>query len=65
MCAMDVYLAVRHAVVHEGLSAREAARRFNKGPRTIKKMLTFSAPPSYRREKPAVRRVLGGICWHC
>lgn len=59
MYAMDVYLAVRHAVAHEGLSAREAARRFNKDPRTIKKMLTFSAPPGYRREKPVVRPILG------
>lgn len=45
MYGMDIYLAVRQAVTHEGLSHREAARRFNKDPRTIKKMMSFSVPP--------------------
>ena len=56
MYGMDIYLAVRQAVTHEGLSHREAARRFNKAPRTIKKMMSFSVPPGYRRDKPVVRR---------
>ena len=33
------------AVAHEGLNHREAARRFNNDPRTIKKMMSFSVPP--------------------
>ena len=49
------YEAVRRAVFVEGLSQREAARRFGKDPRTIKKMCAFSAPPGYRRSRPAVR----------
>ena len=61
MYGMDIYLAVRQAVTHEGLSHREAARRFNKDPRTIKKMMSFSVPPGYRRDRPVVRRVLKGF----
>ena len=49
------YEAVRRAVFVEGLSRREAAKRFGKDPRTIKKMCAFSAPPGYRRAKPPVR----------
>lgn len=49
------YEAVRRAVFVEGLSRREAAKRFGKDPRTIRKMCEFSAPPGYRRAKPAVR----------
>jgi transposase len=49
------YDAVRRAVFVEGLSRREAAKRFGKDPRTIRKMCDFSAPPGYRRAKPPVR----------
>ena len=49
------YEAVRRAVFVEGLSRREAARRFGKDPRTIRKMCEYSAPPGYRRSRPAVR----------
>ncbi|MFZ4072352.1 MAG: IS21 family transposase [Caulobacterales bacterium] len=49
------YEVVRRAVFVEGLSHREAAERFDKDPRTIKKMCTYSAPPGYRRAKPPAR----------
>jgi len=49
------YEVVRRAVFVEGLSRRQAAERFGKDPRTIKKMCEFSAPPGYRRAKPAAR----------
>ena len=49
------YAVVRQAVFVEGLSRRQAAERFGKDPRTIKKMCEFSAPPGYRRAKPAAR----------
>ena len=49
------YEAVRRAVFVEGLSRSEAAKRFGKDPRTIKKMCTFSAPPGYRRSRPPAR----------
>jgi len=55
MKGVELYARVRHAVRIEGLSRREAARRFDLDPRTVKKMLTFSVPPGYRRSKPPVR----------
>ena len=44
---------VRYAVQIEGLSQREAARRFGIDPRTVAKMLAFSVPPGYRRSEAA------------
>ena len=52
---MELYAQVRLAVVDEGLSHGEAARRFGIDRRTVKKMLSYSAPPGYRRTMP-VRR---------
>ena len=52
---MELYARVRRAVSVEGLSRREAARRFGIDPRTVAKMLAFSVPPGYRRSKPPVR----------
>ena len=46
---------VRHAVMIEGLSQREAARCFGIDPRTVRKMLSYSAPPGYVRTRPPVR----------
>jgi hypothetical protein len=46
---------VRRAVFVEGLSRREAARRFGIDPRTVAKMLAFSVPPGYRRSRPPAR----------
>jgi len=47
MKGVELYGWVRHAVQIEGLSRREAARRFGIDPRTVAKML-FSVPPGYR-----------------
>lgn len=55
MKQVELYGQVRRAVFVEGLSRREAARRFGIDPRTVAKMLTFSVPPGYRRSKPPVR----------
>ena len=52
MYGVELYAAVRLAVVDEGLSHHEAGRRFVIDRRTVKKMLTYSAPPGYRRTKP-------------
>ena len=49
------YEAVRRAVFVEGLSRSQAAKRFGKDPRTIKKMCAFSAPPGYRRSRSKAR----------
>ena len=42
---VDLYGRVRHAVLIDGMSSREAARVFGVDPRTIAKMLAFSFPP--------------------
>ena len=47
MYGVELYAAVRLAVVEEGLSHREAGRRFGIDRRTVKKMPrpTASSPP--------------------
>ena len=55
MKGVELYGQVRHAVRIEGLSRREAARRFGIDPRTVAKMLVFSVPPGYRRSRPPAR----------
>jgi transposase len=49
MFSVELYGRVRHACHVEGLSQREAARRFGIHRGTVRKMLTFSVPPGYRR----------------
>src|SRR5919202_465719 len=55
MKQVELYARVRRAVQVEGMSRREAARRFGIDPKTVAKMLRFSVPPGYRRSKPAAR----------
>jgi len=55
MKGVELYAQVRRAVYVEGISQREAARRYGIDPRTVAKMLAFSVPPGYRRSKPPVR----------
>jgi hypothetical protein len=55
MFSVDLYGRVRHACRIEGLSQREAARRFGLHRNTVRKMLAFSVPPGYRRAKPPAR----------
>ena len=61
MYGVELYAAVRLAVVEEGLSHHEAGRRFGIDRRTVKKMLSYSAPPGYRRRKPVRRPKLDGF----
>ena len=61
MYGVELYAAVRLAVVDEGLSHHEAGRRFGIDRRTVKKMLSYSAPPGYRRTKPVRRPKLVGF----
>ena len=58
---MELYAAVRLAVVDEGLSHREAARRFGIDPRTVKKMPSYAVPPDYWRTRPVRRPKLEGF----
>ena len=49
MYSVDIYNRVRRACLKDGMSAREAARYFNKDRKTIAKMLEHALPPGYRR----------------
>ena len=55
MKSVELYGRVRFAVQREGLSHREAGRRFGIDPRTVAKRMRFSVPPGYRRSQPAKR----------
>ncbi len=61
MYGVELYAAVRLAVVDEGLSHREAARRFGIDPRTVKKMPSYAVPPGYWRTRPVRRPKLEGF----
>ena len=56
---MELYKKVRLACA-EGMSARAAAKHFNVSRGTVEKMLAFSVPPGYRRDKPVVLMCYGG-----
>ena len=55
MKGVELYAQVRYAVPIEGVSRREAARRYGIDPRTVAKMLAFSVPPGYRRSRRPAR----------
>ena len=55
MKRVELYARVRHAVMIDGLSQREAAWRFGIDPRTVRKMLSYSVPPGYVRTRLPVR----------
>ena len=55
MKGVELYGRVRYAVQIEGLSYRAAARRFRIEPRTVAKMMRFTAPPGYVRTKPPAK----------
>ncbi len=52
MKGVELYGRIRNAVQVEGLSHRAAARPFGIDPRTVAKMMKFTAPPGYVRTKP-------------
>jgi len=56
---VELYAKIRRAVMVDGLSRREAARRFGVHRNTIAKMLQFSIPPGYRRRERPVSKKLG------
>jgi len=59
MYDVDVYARVRRAVLVDGKSRRAVAREFGLARKTIGKMLAYSLPPGYRRQKPILRPKLG------
>ncbi len=60
MYSVDIYNKVRLACHHNGLSQREAARQFGVARPSIKKMLSHSEPPGYRRTATILRPKLDG-----
>ena len=58
---VELYGRVRHAVLVDGMSRREAARIFGINRRTVEKMLRFSIPPGYRRDEEIRRPKLDGF----
>ena len=55
MYKVEMYLRVRRACFVEGMSAREAARVYGLHRDTVRKMLKYSVPPGYRRDRPPNR----------
>src|SRR5216683_1421333 len=51
MKGVELYAQVRFAVQIEGVSRREAARRFGIDPRTVAKMLAFPVPRWHRKRQ--------------
>ena len=64
MFTVELYARIRRAVMVDGLSRREAAKRFGVHRNTITKMLQFSVPPGYRRrERPASKKLGPCMAW--
>lgn len=59
MYSVELYAAVRRAVLVEGVSERQAARRFGISRKSVRKMLRFAVPPGYARSQPIHRPKLG------
>src|ERR1700730_4063120 len=59
MFTVELYAGVRRAVMVDGLSRREAAKRFGVHRNTITKMLQFSVTPSDRRRERRTSKKLG------
>ena len=58
---MELYLKVRRAHFHDGLSERAVARDFGISRDSVAKMLTYSEPPGYRRKAAIKRPKLDGF----
>ncbi len=61
MFAVEVYAAVRHFVLIQRNSQRDAARVFGLSRETVSKMCRFSLPPSYTGVKPVGKPKLGAL----
>ena len=59
MYRVDLYARVRQACRVKGMSTREASRVFGVDRKTVRKMLSFSVPPGYRRSAAPRRPKLG------
>ena len=59
MYQVEIYGRIRRAVLVEGRSQRSVAREFGVARTTVRKMLSYSIPPGYRRKEPPKRPKLG------
>ena len=59
MFKVELYGRVRRAVLVDGMSQRSVAREFGISRKSVRKMVSFSVPPGYRRELPIRRPKLG------
>jgi transposase len=59
MKTVELYARVRRAVLVDGMSRRAAAREFGLARKTVRKMLEYSLPPGYQRQRPVRRPKLG------
>jgi transposase len=55
MFKVELYGRVRRAVLVDGLSQRAVAREFGISRKSVRKMVAFSVPPGYQRQRPAKR----------
>ena len=67
MYSVDLYARVRRACLIDKMTNREAARVFGIDRKTVAKILSFSVPPGYRRQRPPRRPKLAstvpGAAW--
>lgn len=61
MYHVDIYSKIRRLVMVDGVSQREAARRFGIDRKSVAKMLAYSVPPGYRRKGKPVAHKLGAF----
>jgi transcriptional regulator with XRE-family HTH domain len=62
MKSVELYAQVRRAVYVEGISQREAARRFGIDPRTVAKIPAFSVPPGVSAQQSTATAEVGSFC---
>lgn len=60
MLTVKDYEIIRKAVLVDGISQREAARKFGHSRETVKKALSHAEPTGYCRQTPVTRPVLDG-----
>ena len=61
MFKVELYGRVRRAVLVDGQSQRSVAREFGISRKSVRKMVSFSVPPGYRREQSPARPKLDGF----
>src|SRR5580704_13341946 len=64
MFTVELYAKIRHAVMIDGQSRREAAKRFGVHRKTSRKMRSFAVRRGYRRrERPASKKLGPYLAW--